>query len=236
MAGMPSREFFSFIMAMAPYLTVYFVTEPRAAIRFRGFFDWPSVLGLCGVWLGASAAILTSSMWSLRAGFSRWRLGRLFRWRRRSPSPVGQTSARGNRRRRFVPFAIFEGNPIVWRDRRANVYDPDGSLLRVQLGVWIMAVIMIGLFFSLRPYLLGWVVGPLIAFLHIAFASVGGSSLAGERQRGSMDLLLLTNIRPRSIVFGALLGVFWCVLPTIALIGVSLVAIGWQRINFDAFT
>ena len=69
------------------------------------------------------------------------------------------------------------------------------------------------------------------AFLHLMIANVGASAIARERQRGTLDLLMLTRLPAASIIVGALAGVLMTCLPTLLLIGVTI----FTAVKFYAF-
>jgi ABC-type transport system involved in multi-copper enzyme maturation permease subunit len=239
MRGPPSREFLSFIFVTGPYLPIYMLTEQQTKAFFAGLLDWEYVFTYVSIWLGAATVFLFLAMHALRKDlkasiFTRAvsaMAGFVLR-----PVKNAATKSFGIQsalfwRLRFSGFAIFEGNPIVWRDRRADVYDPDGNILRLQVFLWIFAV-PLWLLFSVMDrgshQLFGWLISIEIALLHVMLAVVGASSIVRERQRGSLDVMLLSKMPSWSIIFGTIQGVFWTCTPTLILIASTLAMKSWS--------
>jgi ABC-type transport system involved in multi-copper enzyme maturation permease subunit len=228
--GPPGQDLMPFLMIAAPYLPIYFFVEQRAMMFFARMLDWEHVLAYVGAWLGLSAIFLFLAMRALRKDlkaslFSRvvgGIAGAVFRpFKRAATKKFGIESALFWRMR-FAGFKIFEGNPIVWRDRRADVYDPDGNVLRMQMFVWIFAVPLCLLFTAMGHRggeQFGWLISIEVALLHVMLAVVGASAISRERQRGSLDVLLLSKMPSWSIIVGTVQGVFWTCTPTLILIG-----------------
>nr|UXE44378.1 hypothetical protein Hi04_10k_c2220_00011 [uncultured bacterium] len=233
--GTPPRWCFFALMASAPFFGVAIMNEPRAVALIGWLLDWEGILTLVGLWFVIAGGFLFQSVRRLRVGPQRSLLGRfaglLTRllaalWKRL----VGSDNRLLGRRWRFrLPtFGLGERNPIVWRNLRADVYDPDGNLGRLQFLAWVVAGSMIALIANLPHRNHGdfvqFVVGLVIAFLHIMIAAIASPSIARERQRNSLDPVLLTNLTPMQLVIGTFQGVLWCCLPTFILIAATLTA------------
>lgn len=244
--GPPDREIMFMVMCTGPYLPVYFLTEQQMTRFFAGMLDWPSVWTYVGAWFGLSAVCLFFAMRALRKDlkaslFSRvvgGIAGAIFRpFKRAATKKFGIESALFWRLR-FAGFKVFEGNPIVWRDRRADVYDPDGNMLRLQVFLWMFAVPMCLLFMAMdrgSTQFFGYLIGLEIAFLHVMLSVVGASAISRERQRGSLDVLLLSKMPSWSIIIGTVQGVFWTCTPTLILIGATMAIKSWSQGVWSGF-
>ena len=220
-------------------MPIYFLTGQRQDFVFAGFLDWEYVFTYVAIWLGASLVFLFLAMQALRKDLKASIFTRAvsamtgFAFR---PVKNAATKSFGIQsalfwRLRFSGFAIFEGNPIIWRDRRADVYDPDGNILRLQVFLWVFAI-PLWLLFSVMDrgshQLFGWLISIEIALLHVMLAVVGASSIVRERQRGSLDVMLLSKMPSWSIVVGTIQGVFWTCTPTLILIASTLAMKSWS--------
>jgi len=241
--GMPPRWLFMTIMAFAPYFDVLFLCDPKGRTMAGWLLDWEGVFSFTGMWLAASALFVGFSMRELRRGPRPSLIGRVSTgvaafFGRRLRRLTGRQSAPKTRRR--FSIGVLERNPIVWRNRRADVYDPDRHLLRLQLGAVILAVVVLALCLyqgstigaGRRAGGAFWFILMLETIgLHVMFATIGASAIARERQRGSFDLLLLTELTPSAIIFGTLRGVIGSCAPMILLFAGTLTA----AVHYEAF-
>lgn len=104
-------------------------------------------------------------------------------------------------------------NPLVWRAAIAAVYDREGHIRRVQFGGWCFSAVMLTLLAAHPGSLSDDDVA--IAFLGFAWLGLGllttltaASSLAGDRRRGFLDLLLATPLTPAEIIGGSVWAVY----------------------------
>ena len=179
-----------------------------------------------GVWMAVSAVLVALSTWRLRRvavrqmgrgersgarGSGRWRIvDRLSPW---FPS----LGTLGRRSRRFL-----DRNPVFWRE--CHRQRPSWS----SRFVWASYILICGGFSLLVIAII--VVGSnpdieMAAMTNAGQVAVGllllsvsaSTSLAEERQRGSLDVLLATPMSTRSIVLGKWLGAFRAVPPLLIL-------------------
>jgi len=238
MPGMPPRWLFFTLMTLAPWFDVFFLCDTKGRALAGWLLDWDGVLMFGGIWAGIAAVFLIFSMRELRVGPRKSLVGRIAALLARpfvylarlAFGKRGEAMAARPWRPRLPNYGFFESNPIVWRNRRADVYDPDGHMFRLQLGAWILAAGMIGLFYAsygsgghgrMPVYAVLWLE---IAFLHVMIATVGAASISRERQRGSLDLLLLSGLSTFAIVTGTIRGVVRACSPTIFLVAVTIYA------------
>ncbi len=135
---------------------------------------------------------------------------------------------------RWLPGPSLDGNPVLWREWH-----------RSRPTRWSMAIVVLlmGTTFALciagavALWINGVIVGPagvwsiigMCSFvLHVIFgllmlAAIAPTSMAEERQRGSLDLLAATALSTRAIVTGKWLGTFRLVWPMT--IGPALIAL-----------
>jgi ABC-type transport system involved in multi-copper enzyme maturation permease subunit len=242
--AMPPRWFFFSLLATCAWSDVYFLCDQRGRVMVGFMLGWEGVLTFAGIWFAAAAAFFYCSVRELRTGPRKSLVGRLtallarpFVWLARAA--FGKRAADvGNKswRPRLPNMPLFERNPIVWRNRRAEVYDPDGNLFRLQIGAWIIAALMLGLIVTVntggpRFNMYGFLMLE-VAFLHAMIATVGASSIARERQRGSLNLLLITDLSAWSILSGTVRGVVRTCSPTIYLVAATLFA----SVVYESFT
>jgi ABC-2 family transporter protein len=189
-----------------------------------------------GLGLAASALLIGAATWRIRAVVIRqlgqsdrasgrrvravWptaaiALDRLARW---APSTAGLCRLA----RRAWPAASLDRNPVLWREcqrRRPS---------RWGLAVWGVYVLLCGGFSLYAIALmidgqfwgreLGFVINAIQVASGLLLLSVSAAtSLAEERQRGSLDVLLATPLPTRSIVWGKWWGAFRAVPPLLIL-------------------
>lgn len=116
--------------------------------------------------------------------------------------------ARPGPRLRLLPSPSLDGNPVLWREwhrRRPSRWSitvwGGFSVFSVALGLWVIAQALSGAGrVNLEPgaVLSGMQVAAGLLLLSISAAT----SLAEERQRGSLDVLLATPLPTRTIVLG----------------------------------
>lgn len=185
--------------------------------------------GFLGLGLAASATLVGAATWRLRAVVIR-QLGR----GERATGPVGRRvldrigrrvpgAARlGRAVSRAWPGPSLDRNPVLWRECRRR------RLSGWTLAAWGAYALLGGVFSAYaiaeivagRPWgrALGVVVNALQAGTGLLLLSVtAATSLAEERQRGSLDVLMSTPLPTRSIVWGKWCGAFRAVPPLLIL-------------------
>jgi ABC-type transport system involved in multi-copper enzyme maturation permease subunit len=183
-----------YFLAIAPY-------------TFPGQVGWATYLGFLAICLGVSALLV---------GLATLRIREL------ASTQAEQLAAKA-RRRRFalrlprpawlpqLPGPSLDGNPVLWREWHRS--QPSG-LLRV---VWLAYTAVGFLWIALSLVVLARpgdesVIGSMSMFqvtLGLLLLSVSAAtSLAEERVRGSLDVLLATPLSTRSILIGKWLGTF----------------------------
>jgi ABC-type transport system involved in multi-copper enzyme maturation permease subunit len=231
--GMPPRWCFFLLFLTAPYAIVIMLNEPRSVGMVGWLFDWSGALTFSSLWLATSALFILLSMRALRPGPQASLVTRLIglpawlvtaAWKKLFGRSAALLAI--GWRPRVPTFGLARINPIIWRNHRARVYDPDGNLWRLQVCAWVTAAGMMTFYFMMNrrgpSEFTQFVVGMEVAFLHVMIAVVGSVAIARERQRGSFDLVLLTKLTASEVVLGTLQGVLACCLPTFALVAATL--------------
>jgi ABC-type transport system involved in multi-copper enzyme maturation permease subunit len=186
-----------FYVAFAPY------SDPGKLTAF-------DYLVFFGVALGASALLTGLAVWRTRPVACR---GSVEKSR-------GPRVGLAGRITRWLPGPSLDGNPVLWREwhrSRPSVWMT--VVLALLMGTTaILCVVGAGAFWkngaSLQRGQVVWEVAGICSYvLHISFgllmlAAVAPTSLAEERQRGSLDLLAATSLSTRAIVVGKWLGTF----------------------------
>jgi ABC-type transport system involved in multi-copper enzyme maturation permease subunit len=206
-------------LALVPYNPVFLALSPLSAGGPPGL--GPMGLGaqarFCALGLLTSALLAAAATWRIRAVVIR-QAGR-GEATRRADHPAGARRGPLARLARLLPSPSLDGNPVLWREwhrRRPS---------RWSVAVW-------GLFGVLSGGFSLWVIvealnralpgapgiGGVISGVHVSagllLLSISAvTSLAEERQRGSLDVLLATPLSTRSIVLGKWWGAFRGVPP-----------------------
>ena len=206
-------------LALVPYNPVFLALSPLSAGGPPGL--GPMGLGaqarFCALGLLTSALLAAAATWRIRAVVIR-QAGR-GEATRRADHPAGARQGPLARLARLLPSPSLDGNPVLWREwhrRRPS---------RWSVAVW-------GLFGVLSGGFSLWVIvealnralpgapgiGGVISGVHVSagllLLSISAvTSLAEERQRGGLDVLLATPLSTRSIVLGKWWGAFRGVPP-----------------------
>jgi ABC-type transport system involved in multi-copper enzyme maturation permease subunit len=186
-----------FYVAFAPY------TDPGSLeiwdyLAFFGVTVAASaVLTLIAVWRTRPVACRGSSETSGRARVGR--IGRVTRW---------------------LPGPSLDRNPLLWREwRRSRPTRGMTAVLTLLMGTTAFfciagAVDLWKAGVDTRPGVAFWVVTGICSYvLHVSFgllmlAAIAPTSMAEERQRGSLDTLAATSLSTREIVMGKWMGTF----------------------------
>ena len=105
-------------------------------------------------------------------------------------------------------------NPILWREVRTLAYGRRPLLVKLAFGVVLALIVYFAVSELNRPggrpaftAAYGLVPVAVLSLLLVAAQSV--TSVTSERDGGSLDVLLVTDVSPREFVFGKLLGVLY---------------------------
>jgi ABC-type transport system involved in multi-copper enzyme maturation permease subunit len=207
-------------LALLPYNPVFLALAPQGAPPGMRPVGLGAQAWFCMLGLLASALLAAASTWRIRRVVIRQAgEGGATRRADRLAAPRRGLLARLT----LLPSASLDGDPLLWREwhrRRPS---------RWSVAIWgLFGVLSSG--FSLWAIIdalggagpRGRDAGGVISGLHVSagllLLSVSAvTSLAEERQRGSLDVLLATPLSTRSIVLSKWLGAFRGVLPLTAL-------------------
>lgn len=193
-------------------------------------YSAPGTLGL-GDYVGFFAAALGTS--AAMAGLAVWRMRPVAR------RGVGEGRGRAHRLGllgrlvRRLPGPSLDGNPVLWREWHRSRPSRWVMALAVAVGggsgVACVAAAVAIWRFGLRPGIPpGWVVVAMFGLvIHVAFglltlSASAPTSMAEERQRGSLDLLAATSLSTPAIVLGKWLGA----MRPVALLAIGPAAMG----------
>jgi ABC-type transport system involved in multi-copper enzyme maturation permease subunit len=204
-------------LALMPYNPVVLVLAPLGGPPGLGPIGLGEQASFCALGLLASALLAAASTWRIRRVVIR-QAGQ-GEATRRADRPAAARRGPLARLTRLLPSPSLDGNPVLWREwhrRRPS---------RWSVAVW-------GLFGVLSGGFSLWVIvealnralpgapgiGGVISGVHVSagllLLSISAvTSLAEERQRGSLDVLLATPLSTRSIVLSKWLGAFRGVPP-----------------------
>lgn len=166
-----------------------------AALRPAGGGGVLAFAGVCG------GVILASNL----VGVSQVRRWNVVRERRRPPGE--QAAATGIRR---AARTVWD-NPILWREICTSAYGRRIVLVRI---AWIalFAAAVAGIAAeakTARPdrFAVAVAVIPMALASLLAVTALGVTSITTERDRGALDVLLVTDLEPSEFIWGKLLGV-----------------------------
>ena len=126
--------------------------------------------------------------------------------------------------------------PVIWREMRTRAYGR--RMVWIKLSYVLLAMIITAVSMqsnaghSEKELVLGMVSGPAFAFLGIAILSLlltnaqAVTSLTNERDGGTLEILLVTDLRPHEFILGKIGGTLWnaremIVLPLLLVVGIA---------------
>lgn len=167
-----------------------------ASLAPNGGAMLPPFLAVCG------GAIVISTAWAV-ARMRVWNTVVLLR--PRSPEGVDGTSSRGGGSREVW------SNPVLWREIRTRAH---GRAMIVVRMAWLLlfAVAVAGVVAQARSprpdrVAVAAAVVPMVLASLLTVAALAVTSVTTERDRGTFDLLLVSDLEPGEFVWGKLLGV-----------------------------
>ena len=191
---LPFRTAEPFYLAFAPYW-------------WPGTIGLGDFLGFLGVCSGISALLAAVAVARLRPVCTRENVKKkrpLSSRFRRFGDAVDRLTALARR----LPAPSLDFNPVLWREWHRN----RPSRLARSVGVLFVAVTLIfsliAGFFAKDPGVAAWVNGLQVSVGMLFLSVTAATSLAEERTRGSLDVLMATTLSTREIVLGKWLGCF----------------------------
>ncbi len=189
----PDRMIDPFYLAFAPYW-------------YPGVVGWWDYVAFLGVMAGLSMALAMVAVWRLRPVCTREKGPA----RKRGWGWLGRHLPTFARSRRFLVAWLapsLDFNPVLWREWHRN---RSSRMSRIVVGLYgVLAVTFSGIAIVSGAWMLGLFVNGLQVSIGLLLLSVTAStSLAEERVRGSLDVLMSTSLPTRQIVIGKWLGTF----------------------------
>ncbi len=127
------------------------------------------------------------------------------------------------RRQSYLPDGV---NPVLDRELRAELFSQGTSMLRALIQVSAaVSVVLMGVCLELVPklaYVYCWF---LLSFAVLITPAFAGGAIAGERERGTFDLLRCTLLKPHHVLFGKMYVAVRTVLALMLLVSVVQVAL-----------
>ncbi len=105
-------------------------------------------------------------------------------------------------------------NPVVWREICTKAYGKKTWIIRAAyLLFFVMCVVILHGIFKANPTVtVGQLAGPMVPLFLLSLFLVNAqavTSLTSERDGGTLDLLLVSDLTPKEFVYGKIGGVFW---------------------------
>lgn len=196
-------------LALLPYNPIFLVLSPLGAAPGPGPIGLGAQARFCALGVATSAALAGAATWRIRAVVIR----------QEGRGEAARRAARRGRLARLLPSPSLDGNPVLWREWHRR--RPSGwsaiiwglfGVLSVGFGLWAIAAALDGPGRGNREA--GAVISGVQVSAGLLLLSISAAtSLAEERQRGSLDVLLATPLSTRSIVLGKWWGAFRGVPP-----------------------
>ncbi len=211
-----------FYLAFAPY------ADP-------GKLDFWHYLAFFGVSIGASVSLIVLAVWRTRPVACRSTL----------ETSTGERHGLIGRLTRWLPSPSLDRNPVLWREWHRSRPSRWMTVILVLLMGTTGVLCVVG---AVAFWFNGAAIGPsdfseaagvYSYILHITFgllmlAAIAPTSMAEERQRGSLDVLAATALSTREIVLGKWLGTFRMVFFVAIGPGLMALAMATARTNSKA--
>jgi len=170
------------------------VSPARAALAALTPGGDRSLTGFLAV--SAGIAVITSGI----------AVARVRRWNTATERRQEPVATAGRRRQREV-----WANPVLWREIRTRAHGRAMVVVRIAwLAIFLVAVAGVAVAADAeRPdrFAVAAAVVPMVLASLLAIAALAVTSVTAERDRGTLDLLLVSDLEPKEFVWGKLLGV-----------------------------
>jgi hypothetical protein len=117
-------------------------------------------------------------------------------------------------------------NPVLWRETRTLAYGRRPLLVKIAFGVVLALILYFGMAELNRPggrpaFAAAYGLVPIAVLSLLLVSAQAATSVTSERDGGTLDILLVTDISPNEFIFGKLFGVVYnCkefIIPPLAL-------------------
>jgi ABC-type transport system involved in multi-copper enzyme maturation permease subunit len=124
---------------------------------------------------------------------------------------------------RFLPAPPLDFNPVLWREWRRARSARWARFVGMLYVVGAITASVAAIVLPRATYAMAWVNGFQVSIGMLLLSVTAATSLAEERVRGSLDVLMATSLSTRAIVLGKWLGTFrlvplFAILPTIVVL------------------
>ena len=224
LAGIPME---TWAVAMSPWRAIQAAAQPVFdASRSGGF--WQGPVGWYGI-AAVAASVLLNALAIARVRI--WNPTREIQLAESDDSPTATASVHR------APGKVREvwNNPILWREVRTRAYGK--KVLIIRLAYWVVFAVSVAALVTTTNLDGGehraastaaQSITALLVVSLILLNAAAVTALTSERDSRALDLLLVTDLSPKEIVFGKLLGAFYTakemVLLPLALFGYLLYA------------
>jgi ABC-type transport system involved in multi-copper enzyme maturation permease subunit len=203
----PPRIYDPFFLAFAPYW-------------WPGSVDWSDILRFLLATCSIAAMLVAVSVWRIRSVLAR---DEVRRGPSRSHRPEFRKILTWFSAARFVAAPSLDDNPILWREWHRS---RPSRWARIVSGIYVILALVFSAVAIVAPTN---VVAPLVNGFQIAvglllLSVTAATSLAEERVRGSLDVLMATPLSSRQIVLGKWLGSFRKV-PLLAILPAAVIVL-----------
>ena len=126
---------------------------------------------------------------------------------------------------RFLPSPSVDFNPVLWREWHRGRSSRVARFVNLLFVVGAIAASVGAIISPRNTFAIAWVNGLQVSIGMLLLSVMSATSLAEERARGSLDVLMATRLSTREIVMGKWLGTFRLV-PGLAILPVLVVLSG----------
>jgi len=206
LAGIPLE---TWAVAMSPWRAIQAAAQPvfgasRSGGLWQGPVGWYGITALAMSILLNAVAILRVRVWNPT--------------RELQPADEDQVStASASVHRALGKVRQVWDNPILWREVRTQAYGK--KVLIIRLAYWVVFVVTLAALATTTgmlsggdgrgPSIAAQSITALLVLSLILLNAAAVTALTSERDSRALDLLLVTDLSPREIVFGKLLGSFY---------------------------
>ena len=209
-------------IAMSPWQAIQEASRPRFAGSSVGVLDDPVNLFLLA-FIGIAALLDAIAIWRVRVWNPSREAAEPAREQKRDAVPATETAPATARSATAIHSAggrvrpVWD-NPVLWREIRTWAYGK--KILVVRLVYWIVFLVCAAAVLRIAAApadpsavrALPDIAKPLITLLVVGLILLNAlavTSLTNERDSRALDLLLVTDLSPKEIVFGKLGGAFY---------------------------
>lgn len=184
-----------------PYLALQAVIHPVPTAGVS------SAHGFAAAMLGLSAVLNAWGVWKLRA----WNPSGEPIMQREAPE--GEDEDVKDRARAHAapgPVRAVWHNPILWREVRTRGYGRRPLLVKTAYFLVVGLICWYALFLQEpRPWAAAFGLVPVAILSLLLISAQAVTSITSERDLGSLDLLMVTDLSPREFIFGKVLGIVY---------------------------